>query len=237
VYKVERRPRLFGRLWVNDYGLHILLIVVLAMMFVAPGLVAARLLHPLAIHLFFVLTVVSGVMTVARRGSFSVFVLLFAAVTIAVRVTEVRAGLTTVTVVDSVLSLGMVAVLVGLILAQVFRDGPITVPRIEGAVGAYLLIGLLWGAAYRLVYLLVPNAFSITAGELKDPMTLYYFSFVTLTTIGYGDIVPVAPAARGLATMEGLVGQLYPAILIARLVSLQLHAAHERDRLEPPGNA
>jgi hypothetical protein len=68
-------------------------------------------------------------------------------------------------------------------------------------------------------------------------MTLYYFSFVTLTTIGYGDILPLAPAARGLATMEGLIGQLYPAILIARLVSLQLHAAHERDRQEPPGNA
>jgi voltage-gated potassium channel Kch len=56
-------------------------------------------------------------------------------------------------------------------------------------------------------------------------MVLYYFSFVTLTTVGYGDILPVAPVARALATLEALVGQLYPAILIARLVSLQIYAA------------
>ena len=219
-----------ARFWVNDYGLHILLVALLALMFVAPSLVAAGLLHPLVVHLFFALTVVSGVMTVVRRGRLPVLTLLFALLTVAVRFAEVRVGLTTITILDSLLSGVVIAVFVALILAQVFREGPVTVHRIEGAVAVYLLIGLLWGCAYRAVWLLVPDAFNITTGHLNDPMTLYYFSFVTLTTTGSGDILPIAPAARGLAAMEALIGQLYPAILIARLVSLQLHAA-----AQPPG--
>ena len=55
-----------------------------------------------------------------------------------------------------------------------------------------------------------------------------YFSFVTLTTLGYGDTVPVHPVARSLAIAEALVGQLYPAILIGRLVSLQISARDGR---------
>jgi len=228
-----RRRQFFTRFWVNDYGLHILLIALLVMMFVAPALVAARLLPPSAVHVFFVLTVVSGVMTVARRGHLPVITLLFAVLTVTVRFVEVSTGHTTLTMLDAVLSGAMIAVFVALILAQVFRAGPVTVHRIEGAVAAYLLLGLLWGCAFRVVWLAVPGAFATAAGALPDdPMLLYYFSFVTLTTTGYGDILPVAPAARGLATMEALIGQLYPAILIARLVSLQIYASNS----EPPGN-
>jgi hypothetical protein len=59
---------------------------------------------------------------------------------------------------------------------------------------------------------------------------LIYFSFVTLTTVGYGDMAPIHPLTRSLATLEALVGQLYPAILIARLVSLELHARLDREK-------
>jgi hypothetical protein len=55
---------------------------------------------------------------------------------------------------------------------------------------------------------------------------LIYFSFVTLTTIGYGDVVPLHPYARGLANVEAIIGQLYPATLLARLVTLELAVRH-----------
>ena len=67
----------------------------------------------------------------------------------------------------------------------------------------------------------MPNAFTEGAGRREGSADWVYFSFVTLTTVGYGDITPVARAARSLAMLEALVGQLYPAIIIARLVSLQ----------------
>lgn len=88
-------------------------------------------------------------------------------------------------------------------------------------IAAYLMIGLLWSLAYGLVWRLQPGAFLFSAGpaEMKGSTALY-FSFVTLTTVGYGDICPVARAARMLAAVEAMTGTLFVAVLISRLVSL-----------------
>jgi hypothetical protein len=88
---------------------------------------------------------------------------------------------------------------------------------------------MIWSLAYYLVTLWIPEAFnvqgSITSGDRESLQSkLFYFSFVTLTTLGYGDIVAVHPTVRMLVILEGVVGQLYPAILIARLVSLQVQS-------------
>jgi hypothetical protein len=98
-----------------------------------------------------------------------------------------------------------------------------------GGVAAYLLLGLIWSLAYDLIAFRIPGAFSIqgpsTSGDPESIQShLFYFSFVTLTTIGYGEIVPVHPIARMLVILEGVTGQLFPAILIARLVSLQVQS-------------
>jgi voltage-gated potassium channel Kch len=91
-----------------------------------------------------------------------------------------------------------------------------------GAILLYLTIGLVFVALYTLVGAASPNAFNgltVTA-RVSLPSDLVYFSFTTLTTVGYGDIVPVHPVARSLSNLEAIVGQLYPATLLARLVSL-----------------
>lgn len=110
-----------------------------------------------------------------------------------------------------------------LITARVFRSGGITIYRIFGAIAVYILLGSLWGQFYILIYLLDSGAFYFNPNTQhgEPPMSeLLYFSFTTLTTLGFGDIVPVHPVARSLATLEALVGQLYPAVLLARLVTL-----------------
>jgi hypothetical protein len=107
----------------------------------------------------------------------------------------------------------------------VFAAGQITFHRVLGAVLLYLTIGLIFVAFYAYVSLLEPNAFT-GLPALKDDLSvagnLIYFSFVTLTSVGYGDIVPLHPYARGLANVEAIIGQLYPATLLARLVTLEL---------------
>ena len=110
-----------------------------------------------------------------------------------------------------------------LILGRVFRSGGISIYRIYGAIAVYLLLGILWGEFYILIYLLKPGSFYFDpATQYGEPpiSELLYFSFTTLTTVGFGDIVPVHPVARSMATLEALVGQLYPAVLLARLVTL-----------------
>ncbi len=122
------------------------------------------------------------------------------------------------------------AVICGALLGRAFRPGRVTFHRILGAVSAYVLLAVAWGTAYQLVLVLRPGAIQAGSGpaSLDDAMWL---SFVTITTTGYGDVLPVAKVARSLAALEALVGVLYPAVLIARLVSLvQAPPAHAPDR-------
>ena len=103
-------------------------------------------------------------------------------------------------------------------------------PRVDSevlcaGVASYLMLGLLWAFAYILVARLSPDSFAFTApgsafSHTMKGFTAIYFSFITLCTVGYGDIVPVSGPARMMAMMEGTVGVLYTTILIARLVTL-----------------
>jgi hypothetical protein len=120
------------------------------------------------------------------------------------------------------LTLSMV---LGWAVAQaVFAPGRVSYHRIVGAVLLYLLIALTFMALYLFVGLLIPKAFSGIVFEDNTALasSLIYFSFVTLTTVGYGDILPIHPIARTLCNLESIFGQLYPATLLARLVTLEV---------------
>ena len=119
-------------------------------------------------------------------------------------------------------SLAAVIVIAVVLLAQVFRSGPITSYRVQGAIAVYLLFGVGWAHAYHLTELLHPGSFNSTAGPLDSVVTWAYYSYVTLSTVGYGDITPVRPIARALSMGEALTGQLYLAVLIARLVAMEV---------------
>jgi voltage-gated potassium channel len=105
------------------------------------------------------------------------------------------------------------------------------------SISAYLLLGLAWAFGYMLVGLGSPTAFSFTTQnaihEVMNARNAYYFSFVTLSTVGYGDIVPISGAARMLAMTEALSGMMYMAVLIARLVALQTAALTQAPVRDP----
>jgi len=115
----------------------------------------------------------------------------------------------------------------------VLRQKEITSETISMSISVYLLLGLSWGFLYSLLNLLQPHAFSFPStdtsqpGRLSDPVAstitiMIYFSFTTLTTVGYGDITPVTLQARYAAIAEGIMGVFYIAILVARLVAMQV---------------
>lgn len=105
------------------------------------------------------------------------------------------------------------------LLARVFRAGRVTVHRLLGAVSVYVLLAVVWGTAFQLLVVSRPQA--ILAGSVPASLDqAMWLSFVTITTTGYGDVLPTSALARSLAALEAIVGVLYPAILISRLVSL-----------------
>lgn len=113
-------------------------------------------------------------------------------------------------------------VIIWIVGRAVFSPGRITYHRIVGAILLYLTIGLVFVALYTLVGAHRPGAFTgiNVSARVSLPSDLVYFSFTTLTTLGYGDIMPVHPMARSLTNIEAIIGQVYPATLLARLVSL-----------------
>jgi hypothetical protein len=105
-----------------------------------------------------------------------------------------------------------------------FAPGRITYHRVIGAVLLYLTVAIIFAALFTFVGTLQPQAYAGMAVEDSPALAsqLIYFSFATLTTTGYGDVSPIDPFARSLCNLEAIFGQLYPATLLARLVTLQL---------------
>jgi Ion channel len=113
----------------------------------------------------------------------------------------------------------------GFVVARAtFAAGRVTYHRVMGAVLLYLTIAVTFAALFTFLGTLVPKAFSGMSVDDSPALAskLIYFSFATLTTTGYGDIAPVHPLARSLCNLEAIFGQLYPATLLARLVTLEL---------------
>lgn len=131
------------------------------------------------------------------------------------------------------LSLGFGVLFMGYIIVQiltyVFRAQQISRDVIYGALVVYLLLGILWGFAYALLEGLQPGSFKIPVGQIQEVRELFlYYSFITLTTLGYGDITPLSVPANSLSLLEAVIGQLYLAVLVARLVAL--HIVHSDNK-------
>lgn len=120
----------------------------------------------------------------------------------------------------------------GLILADIFRAKMVTLDIIAAGISVYLFFGNICGFIYAVIGRIDPNAFSIPAAtasylgdNLGDVSSAMYFSFVTLTTLGYGDITPINDFARSLAFLEAAMGQIYLTVLIASLVGVHISSS------------
>lgn len=131
------------------------------------------------------------------------------------------------------------ALVTALVVRRVFGPGRVTGHRLQGAVLIYLNVAALFGIAYGVLEAHAPGAIvpaaggTLAGGPGMRPAALTYFSLTTITTTGYGDLVPIHPLARSLANLEAVFGQLFPATLVARLVAL--HLAQAGDDATAPG--
>jgi hypothetical protein len=221
-----RNPVISGHLWKTDSGLSVLLVFLVVTIFIAypiTSLPAGKFL----VLIFFSLILISGSIFVLDKRILRNFVLGSVLLNLVLHwviyIGDV-VGFASWTVLCDFICCGILSVIV---LIQVFREGPITIHRIAGAIAVYLLFGLMWAFVYQFIAMQSPEAFKLpaslgtyTADTLQS--NLLYFSFVTLTTLGYGDILAVHPSARMLVMLEELTGQLFPAILLARLVSMEI---------------
>jgi hypothetical protein len=122
-------------------------------------------------------------------------------------------------------SIAGLALLCRALLAQVLAAGEVTRQRIEGAIALYLLVALLFATGYETLEALAPGSFT---GAAELPESFRYLSLIVQTSTGFGDIVPATPLARTLVTLQAVTGQIFIAVLLARLVSLELASRSAR---------
>jgi hypothetical protein len=128
---------------------------------------------------------------------------------------------------SSVITVAWIGAAIAIVGTELFRQRSVTTNMIFGAIVAYLLAAVGFAYLFEVLERLQPGAFSgIPEGASAEALgdALLYFSLVTLTTLGYGDIVPASGLARPIAVLEGVFGTLYLAVMIARLVGLHIAA-------------
>jgi hypothetical protein len=213
--------------WSGERGLTVLLVILLLVIFVVFPLFETFRIARIGSDIAFTALLVSGAAATRRRWT-TWAVGAFAILNLALQWTWRSTGSTALLPAVVAGLFAYFCLLAVLVFLQVFKGPTVTRHHIEGAIAGFLLIGLAFAFAFRLTQLWDPSSIAIghlDAVQHPEPISagLVYFSFVTLTTVGYGDVTPIGPAARSLAMLEALTGQLFPAVLLARLVSLEIY--------------
>jgi len=116
-----------------------------------------------------------------------------------------------------------------IIVRHLINQNVVTVDLIWGAVCGYFLIGFMWGDIYSILEIIQPGSFKLGGQDVSDINSFIYFSFVTLATLGYGDIVPLTKQAQSFTIIEAVMGQMYLAVNIATLVAIRISQSRSRD--------
>jgi len=230
-----RRP--ISRLLTSDAGLTFLLISLFLLLFVLYPLSKPHGITQYLLDALAVLVMVSGVYAVSDRSRvFFWCVIGLAVFSFALQLLPYAHLDRSVLLLNKASTMLFLMVVTGAVLYRVLRKGPITVHRVQGAVAVYLMLGLIWALAYSLVFICNPSSFDLgrSMEGMDDLMRIHtsgmsrlvYFSFVTMTTLGYGDITPQSKLADDLAILQALTGQIYLVVIMARLVSLAVIAPH-----------
>lgn len=200
------------------------LLIALVLLFVSFPFVEEVKGGDIIVSILLSLVLISAVLAVSNRRSTLVVAVVLAIPAIAGRwINHFRPDLVPPAV-FLLSGLVLVAFVVINLLRFVLRAPSVNGEVLCASISAYLMLGLMWTIAYWLVAKVTPNAFAFNTGtgtrEGMDGFNAFYFSFITLSTVGYGDITPVSRIARWLAATEAMTGLLYVTVLIARLVSL-----------------
>lgn len=212
---------------IRRYGYMILLVTLVFLLLVAP-LLNGRVGEQWIVHVLVYATFLAGLANLSRNtGSFkTLLALIFVAFSL--NFVSTNAGNHLITLAAVLTNISLYAYLTCLILNDIFfKHDDVSFDMICGAICVYLFIGMFFAFVYILIQCIDPNAFAgvkfIDANEPMDSVSGFiYFSFVTLTTLGYGDISPNTIEAGSFVYMETIIGQVYMTVLVARLVGMHI---------------
>ena len=218
-------PRFIG-FWTEERSLTVMLLLLVFHLFIlTPVRFLSHIFYIFSV-LFLSLALLAGLFTMVRQTALRWIWITVVVGAILFKAAALVASGPWLIVGDTLFTFFSLSSLVYVVYLHVSREGPVTAHRIRGAIALYLLIAMLFAFLFSLAEELVPGAFSMPGDWMRAASSsgeaFYYFSIVTMTTVGFGDITAVHPLVRSFVMLEALIGQLYPAILLARLVTLEI---------------
>ncbi len=165
---------------------------------------------------------VSAIYAVSHKNTHTIIGILLAVPLLASMWTKQLAGIRWMQIPETFFGLAFFFFIIVIILKFIFNEDEINRDIIAGAAAVYLLLAIAWAYAYRAIEVLQPGSFAIADAQNVTYGIALYYSFVTITTLGYGDIFPITTTARSFAILEAIVGQLYLVITIALLVGVHV---------------
>ena len=200
-------------------------------------LLAGRILERTLLTVLYVAMLLSAVWAVSRTRGPVIIAALLAAPAIVLQVLHVVLVNRGIDIATQLFVIAFVSYVIVAILRILFSDQRVTYNTIAASLCGYLLLGFLWSSVYQVLEITEPGSFSLPGAwdptaESPADFSRYalYYSLVTMTTLGYGDIAPRTPPARAFAAVQAVIGQIYLAVLVARLVGLHIVHARQKDR-------
>jgi len=204
-----------------------LLISILSFLILSPllrGFVGISIL----LDIFLTAVFISAIYAVSQKKFFSLIGILLALPMFAVTWSAYFVNIAVMQLAGSCFGILFFAFMVIALLSFVFEQCEITLDVIYGAIVVYLLIAVMWAFIFKVIEGLQPGSFNITQGLGEETQLFIYYSFVTITTLGYGDVTPVTDVAKSFSFLDAVVGQIYLVVLVARLVGIHIAQSMER---------
>jgi len=202
-------------------GRFLFLFISILLMFVLRPFLEEHFGITILMDIFFLVIFLSAVYAVAQKRSALVIALLLFLGTETMRWLGPFLDVPSLEPLGNILGCLLLAYTAAIILVYLFKEDRITADMIMGAICVYFLMGFIWSLIFATLETFQPGSFQMSQ-ESVNRATFTYYSYVTLTTLGYGDITPLSPPARSLALLEAIMGQLYLAVLIARMVGIHI---------------
>lgn len=208
------------KLWESEISLRIFFVSILILNFILTPISSSHESGAFVARIFYFFLIISGAYALIKNKAFVYSVIAFSMAAFVVWLVSNGNNIIWLNVLDGFSQVLFYLIFLFLILVKVFKDGIFSFQKLEGAITGYLLIGNMFASLYFTMNVIYGAQTFHMPGDMHIA-SFTYFSYTTLTTMGYGDIIPIHPFARSMSNLEAVIGQLYPAILIARLLSME----------------
>jgi hypothetical protein len=220
--KKQNKVRLFNHLWNQESGLSSMIVLLTIIQFVLVPLFGSYPFFMSVLNVFWMLFIFAGIFSLASTNKQAFLISIIPILFLIFSWISVFSVSPFVLISELIFSVCTFLLLIILVFKKIFEPGPISAHRVIGSIVIYMLLAQLWAMVYIFFYEHIPGSFQLTLPDFDSnsiQANFLYFSYVTLSTTGFGEILPLHPFARALVNLESIFGVLYPVVLIGRLVS------------------